>query len=134
MTAVRPFGRSAEGAASDVRRLRRVPRIYIREAHALDGRMPMGGGTKPILEEPVSIDERREIARTCSSAVDMAPLRMLVDDMRDSTCAKYAAWPDRLYLVGRDGRVAFAGERGPSGFRPDLLEAAIQAELGEPGR
>ena len=42
----------------------------------------------------------------------------------------YAAAPDRLYLVGKDGRVAYRGGRGPFGFKPDELEAAIRRELG----
>jgi hypothetical protein len=29
----------------------------------------------------------------------------------------YAAWPDRLYLVGRDGRIADTGGRCPGGFK-----------------
>jgi len=106
--------------------------VYIREAHALDGRMPMGGGGAPLVEEPLTIGERKAIAHRCAGAVDMAPMTMLVDGMDDSTCAKYAAWPDRLYLVGRDGRVAFAGGRGPGGFKPELLEAAIVTELEAP--
>ena len=41
----------------------------------------------------------------------------------------YGAHPDRLYLVGRDGKIAYTGGRGPTGFRPDELEEAITAEL-----
>ena len=33
-------------------------------------------------------------------------------------------------LVARDGRVAFQGEVGPFGFRPEELAAAIDEELG----
>jgi hypothetical protein len=33
--------------------------------------------------------------------------------------------PTRLYLVGTDGRVAYAGGLGPFGFKPKELEAAI---------
>ena len=106
--------------------------VYIREAHALDGAMPMGGKGAPLVEEPLSIEERREVARACSGALDMSPLRMLIDDMKDTACKAYAAWPDRLYLVGVDGLVAFAGARGPRGFQPDALEDAIRVELGLP--
>ena len=41
----------------------------------------------------------------------------------------YGGWPDRLYLIGRDGRVAFQGEVGPFGFKPEELAHAIEAEL-----
>jgi hypothetical protein len=36
---------------------------------------------------------------------------------------------DRLYLVGRDGRIAFQGGEGPFGFKPEELGAAIEVEL-----
>ena len=59
----------------------------------------------------------------------------LLDDVDDAVALAYGGWPDRLYLVGRDGRVAFQGGRGPDGFRPEELEAAIEAELApEPSR
>jgi type I thyroxine 5'-deiodinase len=55
---------------------------------------------------------------------------MLVDGMDDAVNRAYAAFPDRLYLVGRDGKIAFRGGPGPAGFRPDELEEAIRRELG----
>lgn len=105
--------------------------VYIREAHALDGASPRGGRDgDPIVEEPVTLEERKTVATRCSGALDMSPMTMLIDDMKDSTCRDYAAFPDRLYLVGKKGRIAFAGPPGPRGFDPDLLEDAIRAELG----
>ena len=41
-----------------------------------------------------------------------------------------AGWPDRLYLVAADGRIAWKGDPGPKGFKPAELEAAIVKELG----
>jgi hypothetical protein len=37
--------------------------------------------------------------------------------------------PDQLYLIGRVSRVAFQGERGPDGLKPEDLAAAILVEL-----
>ena len=42
---------------------------------------------------------------------------------------KLPTWNFCKYLIGKDGRIAFQGEEGPSGFRPDELERAIQVEL-----
>ncbi len=53
----------------------------------------------------------------------------LVDRMDDKVNKAYGAAPDRLYLVGRNGKIAYAGARGPMGFSPDELEKAIVAEL-----
>ncbi|RMD95639.1 MAG: hypothetical protein D6814_12940 [Calditrichaeota bacterium] len=32
----------------------------------------------------------------------------------------YAALPDRLYVIGKDGRIVIAAKRGPNGFKPAL--------------
>ena len=48
---------------------------------------------------------------------------VLLDDVDDAVALAYGGWPDRLYLIGRDGRVAFQGERGPDGFKPAELAA-----------
>ena len=56
---------------------------------------------------------------------------MLLDEMDNRIASAYGALPDRLYLIGRDGRVAYQGEKGPQGFRSEDLLAAVQAELGE---
>ena len=46
-----------------------------------------------------------------------------------SVSKAYAAWPTRLFLIGRDGRVAYAGDLGPYGFKPDELKAALDDYL-----
>jgi hypothetical protein len=50
--------------------------------------------------------------------------------MENSTDLKYYALPDRLYLIGRDGRVAYRGGPGPFGFVAAELERAIEEYLG----
>ena len=49
--------------------------------------------------------------------------------MEDSVNQAYGGWPDRLYLVGVDGKIAYKGGRGPFGFEPDELEEAIEEAL-----
>ena len=103
--------------------------MYIREAHALDGRAPMGGNGAPIVEEPVTLGERNDIAQVCMTKLELAPMPALVDGLDNAVDKAYAAAPDRLYLIARDGTVAYRGGRGPFGFDPDELEEAIKAEL-----
>ena len=55
---------------------------------------------------------------------------LAVDGMDNKVQLAHAGWPDRRYMIGRDGRIAFKGPCGPAGFRPPLLEAAIEKELG----
>lgn len=49
--------------------------------------------------------------------------------MENSTDLKYYALPDRLYLIGSDGRIAYRGAPGPFGFVASELETAIEKYL-----
>lgn len=107
--------------------------VYISEAHAFDGASPRGGRDgNPIVEEPLTIDERLAVATVCQERLDLAPMTVLIDDMKNTADKAYAGFPDRLYLVGKSGRIAYAGAPGPLGFHPDDLEAAVRVELGLP--
>jgi hypothetical protein len=102
--------------------------IYIREAHPTDGWYI---GTHNI-RDPQSIEERRRVAGECEAGLQYG-IRTYVDEMDDEVMKAYAAWPDRLYLIGLDGQVVSAGKPGPMGFRPGQLKKAIDALLGGPG-
>jgi hypothetical protein len=56
---------------------------------------------------------------------------MVVDGIDNAVASAYGGWPDRLYLVGRDGTIVYLGGEGPFGFKPDELEQAIEAHLAE---
>ena len=53
---------------------------------------------------------------------------LLVDDMANSVERAYEAYPDRLVLIDREGRVAYRSAPGPNGFKPEELLDAIRAE------
>jgi hypothetical protein len=74
--------------------------------------------------------ERQAVCNACIEDLQI-PIPAIVDRLDDQVNRDYAAWPDRLYLVGRDGRIAYAGARGPHGFKPDELAQAILRELGK---
>jgi cytochrome oxidase Cu insertion factor (SCO1/SenC/PrrC family) len=63
------------------------------------------------------------------ATLDLDPIPALIDDLDDAVSTAYAAWPDRLYLIDRDGRIAYHGGRGPFGFDPEELEQAILRQL-----
>jgi hypothetical protein len=46
--------------------------------------------------------------------------------MDDSVSRAYGAWPDRLYVLGADGRVIYRGGPGPFGFLPDELAKVLE--------
>jgi iodothyronine deiodinase-like protein len=81
-----------------------------------------------LFTQPQSFDERVSIAQSCSLRLDLS-IPTLIDDMENSTDQKYYALPDRLYLVGRNGRIAYRGAPGPWGFVAAELEKAIQNYL-----
>jgi hypothetical protein len=47
--------------------------------------------------------------------------------MDDRVNNAYAAWPTRLYLVGLDGKVVYAGGMAP--YKPAEFKAAIENYL-----
>jgi hypothetical protein len=103
--------------------------VYIREAHPEDGWVLSANREEEIaLADPTSLDERAAAAEACVLRL-RTRIPVLLDDVDDEVALAYGGWPDRLYLIGRDGRVAFQGEEGPFGFKPEELAAAIDAEL-----
>ena len=80
------------------------------------------------LVDPGTLDERAAAAEACVVRLQTR-IPTLLDDVDDAVGSAYGGWPDRLYLIGRDGRVAFQGEVGPDGFKPDELAEAIETEL-----
>jgi hypothetical protein len=102
--------------------------VYIREAHSSDGwRIPVPG--QPEVVDPTTIEERRTVAGQCETTLSYG-IPTLVDEMDDAVMTAYAAWPDRLYLVGLDGSVLYAGGRGPFEFKPDELKKAMDDYFG----
>ena len=99
--------------------------VYTREAHAIDSDRPT---SRSAVEQPLSTEERRKVAQ---DFLKDAKLEMpaLLDGIDDAAATAYASLPDRMYLVGQDGKIAYAGGRGPFGFKPDELASAIEKEV-----
>ena len=51
----------------------------------------------------------------------------LLDSMDNKAEKDYSSWPDRLYVVDQDGKVAYKGGPGPQGF--DSAELGVFLEL-----
>ncbi len=76
------------------------------------------------VHEPTTVDERLAVASSCAAKLDVG-MPTVVDGIDNAVASAYGGWPDRLYLVGRDGRIAFQGGEGPFGFKPGELERAL---------
>jgi hypothetical protein len=103
--------------------------VYVREAHPTDGAASAANANMGILvKQPKTHLERREVARACSAKLQMT-IPLVVDTIDDRVGHAYSAMPDRLYVIDRDGKVAYQGGRGPFGFKPAELEQAIALQL-----
>ena len=104
--------------------------VYIREAHPEDGWVLADNRREGIeVVDPVSLEERAAAAGACALRLQTR-IPILLDDVDDTIASAYGGWPDRLYLIGRDGTIAFQGEVGPFGFKPEELAHALETELG----
>ena len=102
--------------------------IYTREVRFADGQddSPRRRGAPP--EGPESLPIRAARARKLVEDFRLS-IPVLIDLLDDEVTRSYGAYPLRLYLVGRDGRIVYQGAHGPHAFQPAELEAAIQEEL-----
>jgi hypothetical protein len=103
--------------------------VYIKEIHPSDGWQVKENEKDAVLvRQHQSMDERVEVGTACmlKLALDMPAV---VDEMDDAVATAYAALPERLYVVGTDGRVAYKGGMGPMFFDPAEWETAIEQLL-----
>ena len=82
-----------------------------------------------ILNEPTVLAERRSVAQTCRSRLSLT-LPCVVDTMDNQVDGLYAAWPERIFVVDQQGKIAYAGKQGPWGFKPEEAERALRRALG----
>ncbi len=81
------------------------------------------------IDDPKSIQERRQVANRCETTLGYG-YPTYVDDVDDEVSKAFAAKPTRLYLLDEEGRVIYHGGLGPWGFNPGKLERAIEEHLG----
>lgn len=90
--------------------------------------MPINEKEKIVFNDPTTIEERRQAARDFAKQFKVT-LPILVDTLDDKLEGIFAAWPDRIYVLDRDGKVAYKGGPGPRGFKMNEAEAAVKKLL-----
>jgi len=73
-----------------------------------------------------TLEERSERAQQCTAMLKLT-MTTLVDKADNKVNRDYAGWPERLVIVGVDGKIAYMGGEGPAGFRPNEVEAWLKA-------
>jgi hypothetical protein len=103
--------------------------IYIKEAHPADDWRNRINQRLRYVKDPTTLMERCQVASTCVNDLGLE-IPCLIDDIDNTAARAYKGWPDRLFVVGRDGRVVYTGDPGPFGFLPTQMERALREELG----
>jgi hypothetical protein len=105
--------------------------VYISEAHPSDiWQMQSNLHDKVVFANPQSESERGIVAGQCVRKLGIK-IPAVLDEFGNSTEGNYTAWPDRMYVIDRSGRVAFKSQAGPFGFHAAKLESALVAVLGK---
>jgi type I thyroxine 5'-deiodinase len=100
--------------------------VYIQEAHPTDvWQMESNVKDGVLFASARSDGERSATASACVRNLGIH-VPAILDGIDNKTERAYTGWPDRLYLIGTDGRVAFRTGPGPYGFSTQGLESALQ--------
>ena len=76
------------------------------------------------IAQPTTQAARNLVASQCCQALNLT-MPLLVDTIDDQVNRAYSGFPDRLYLIDREGKVAYKGGRGPFGYKPRELEQTL---------
>lgn len=103
--------------------------VYIQEAHPVDAWQDEDNLKDDVLVQSTKTsDERYTVAGLCVKNLGIE-LPALVDEADNRVERAYTAWPDRLYVIDQEGRVAYKSAAGPFGFKPAQVEATLKEVL-----
>ena len=103
--------------------------VYIQEAHPVDlWQLSSNVEDEVLFASPQSDAERTEVAGTCVLRLAIK-IPAVIDGIDNRVERAYTGWPDRLYVIGTDGRVRYKSAAGPFGFSTAELEQALVAVL-----
>jgi hypothetical protein len=106
--------------------------VYINEAHPDDEwQMEINRTEEVVYRQPTTFEERRELAKVLVEKLKYR-LPLAIDGMDNPADKAYAAWPERIYVIGVGGRIVYTGGMGPFGFKPADAQEALAAYLGQP--
>jgi type I thyroxine 5'-deiodinase len=100
--------------------------VYIQEAHPIDA-WQLNDNIKDdvLVATTKTADERDNVAGVCLTKLGIE-LPAVIDEPDNRVERAYTGWPDRLYVIDRDGRVAYKSAAGPFGFKPAEVETSLK--------
>lgn len=103
--------------------------VYIQEAHPIDAwQLESNVKDDVLVATTTSEDERHKVAGVCLTKLGIE-LPAVIDEPDNRVERAYTGWPDRLYVINREGRVAYKSAAGPFGFKPAEVEASLKSLL-----
>ena len=103
--------------------------VYIQEAHPIDAWQVSDNLKDDVLvASTMTKDERYGAAGICVKNLGIE-LPALVDEPDNRVERAFTGWPDRLYVIDRDGRIAHKSAAGPFGFKPAAVQATLERLL-----
>jgi Iodothyronine deiodinase len=82
-----------------------------------------------VFSSPKNQEERAFVAGACVRKLGIK-FPAVLDEFGNSTEKAYTGWPDRIYLIDAQGRVAYKSKPGPFGFKMDELATALSRMIG----
>src|SRR5207245_5685519 len=79
---------------------------------------------KFVFARPKDFDERALVAGACMRKFGIK-FPAVIDRFENTAEKDYTGWPDRIYLIDANGRIAYKSRPGPFGFKPEELRAAL---------
>jgi len=103
--------------------------VYIQEAHPIDAWQVNDNLEDDVLvKSTMTADERFSTAGLCVKNLGIE-LPAIVDGPDNRVERLYTGWPDRLYVIDKDGTIAHKSAAGPFGFKPAAVEATLKRLL-----
>ena len=100
--------------------------VYIQEAHPIDAwQLDVNLKDDVLVATTKTAEERDDVAGMCLTKLGIE-LPAVVDEPDNRVERAYTGWPDRLYVIDRQGRVAYKSAAGPFGFKPAEVEASLK--------
>ncbi|MCE9583189.1 MAG: hypothetical protein K8T20_11915 [Planctomycetes bacterium] len=100
--------------------------VYIQDVHTADGwQVPENESEGIVYDQPADWAARQSRAKQCCESQDLT-MPCAVDTMENSVDNLYCGFPDRMFVIGGDGKVAYAGKQGPWGFKPEEAEKVLK--------
>lgn len=100
--------------------------VYIREAHTSDvWQDPDNLDDHVVFASPKNFEERSQMGQICVVKLGIK-FPAVIDTFDNATERVYKGWPDRLFVIDRNGQIAYKSRPGPFGFHPEGVADALE--------